>query len=42
MGLGLPLCQAIVKAHGSRLEVCDNTPKGTVFKFALSKEEILL
>ena len=42
MGLGLPLCQAIVKAHGSRLEVCDNTPKGTVFKFALPKEEILL
>ncbi len=42
MGLGLPLCQAIVKAHGSRLEVCDNIPKGTVFKFALLKEEILL
>lgn len=42
MGLGLPLCQAIVKAHGSRLEVCDNIPRGTVFKFALEKEETLL
>ena len=35
MGIGLSLCQSIVKAHGGTLEVSDNTPHGTVFTFTL-------
>jgi len=42
MGLGLPLCQAIVQAHGGKLKIYDNVPTGTVFKFALEQEEIML
>ena len=42
MGLGLPLCQSIIGAHGSSLKVYDNEPAGTVFCFALEQEEIRL
>ena len=42
MGLGLPLCQAIVQAHGGKLKIYDNVPTGTIFKFALEQEEIML
>lgn len=42
MGLGLTLCQSIVRAHGSELKVYDNVPKGTVFKFELEVEEVKL
>ena len=42
MGLGLPLCQAIIQAHGSELKIYDNAPTGTVFRFALEQEEIVL
>lgn len=35
IGLGLYLCQSIVKAHKSALVVKDNTPQGCIFEFAL-------
>jgi len=37
LGLGLALCQTILKLHGSEITVSDNKPKGTVFNFALKK-----
>ena len=40
MGLGLHLCQAIIRAHGSELYVADNDPKGTIFSFKLQREEV--
>ncbi|MGJ7506642.1 MASE4 domain-containing protein [Variovorax sp. GT1P44] len=35
MGMGLPICLAIVEAHNGRLWVTPNTPRGTVFQFTL-------
>ncbi|MFJ7735388.1 DUF4118 domain-containing protein [Lysinibacillus sp. NPDC097287] len=37
LGLGLALCQTILKLHGSELTVADNYPRGTVFNFSLKK-----
>ncbi|MBE1557131.1 sensor histidine kinase [Sporosarcina limicola] len=37
LGLGLSLCQAIVKVHGSELTVADNVPTGAIFSFMLEK-----
>lgn len=37
LGLGLALCQTILKLHGSELSVTDNEPKGTIFSFSLEK-----
>jgi signal transduction histidine kinase len=34
-GLGLFIVQQVVKAHGGRLQVLDNQPKGTVFKIVI-------
>ena len=42
MGLGLTLCQAIVGAHGSKIKVYDNVPKGTMFRFELKVEDVKL
>ena len=39
MGLGLPLCQSIINAHGGEISVRDNIPKGTVFAFTLKSQE---
>lgn len=39
-GLGLALCRSIVSAHDSKLEVSDNTPRGTIFFFRLSIVEV--
>lgn len=33
LGLGLALCQTILKLHGSELTVSDNKPHGTIFNF---------
>lgn len=40
IGLGLSLCKSIVAAHGGRIGVRDNDPKGTVFYFTLQSEEV--
>ena len=42
LGLGLYLCRAIVEAHGGRIEVTDNEPRGSVFAFTLPLEEVNL
>jgi signal transduction histidine kinase len=40
MGLGLPICKAIVEAHGGRLELTHNQPCGAIFSFTLPVTEI--
>lgn len=40
IGLGLALCRSIVSAHGSKLEVRDNAPRGAVFSFTLPIVEV--
>ena len=40
LGLGLSLCKSIITAHGEKLEVADNTPQGTVFRFTLRASEV--
>ena len=39
MGIGLNLCEMIMKAHDGTIEVFDNIPNGTVFRISLKAEE---
>ncbi|MBR2810119.1 MAG: DUF4118 domain-containing protein [Solobacterium sp.] len=39
MGIGLNVCAMIMKAHGSSIEVYDNSPQGSVFRFSLAAKE---
>ena len=40
LGLGLPLCRAILTAHGGTLTLRDNIPNGSVFSLALPQSEV--
>ena len=40
IGLGLPLCQSIVRAHGGNIIITDNVPNGVIVSFALHSEEV--
>ncbi len=42
IGLGLALCQSIVKAHQGKIRVSDNDPHGTVMTFSIPVREIEL
>ncbi len=35
MGMGLPICRAIIEAHNGRLWVTQNAPRGALFQFTL-------
>lgn len=35
MRSGLALCQSIINAHGGTIDVLDNYPQGTLFRFTL-------
>jgi C4-dicarboxylate-specific signal transduction histidine kinase len=39
MGMGLAICRSIIKAHGGRIWVTPNTPRGAVFQFNLPVRE---
>lgn len=40
MGLGLPICKAIVEAHDGRLDLTANEPCGAIFSFTLPVMEV--
>ncbi len=40
LGLGLSLCKSIVNAHGAKLTLSNNHPRGCVFTFNLEKSEV--
>ena len=42
MGLGLALCKSIINAHGGKINIYDNVPTGTIFRFTLKAEEVKL
>ncbi len=40
LGLGLALCRSIIEAHGGKIWIEDNKPKGSIFKFTLPVGEV--
>lgn len=40
LGFGLALCKSIIHAHGGKIDVLDNKPQGSVFRFTLEAEEV--
>ncbi|MCQ5146594.1 sensor histidine kinase, partial [Enterocloster bolteae] len=42
MGLGLPLCRAILSAHKGTIEVLDNKPAVSIFRLTLPAKEVSL
>ncbi len=39
LGLGLPICERIIKYHGGRIEVESSPEKGTTFRIYLPLEQ---
>ncbi len=42
LGLGLPLCKAVVSAHGGEIRLTDRSPHGCCFRFTLPSAEVEL
>ena len=42
LGIGLSLCQSVIRAHGGTISVSNNEPHGAVFEFSLPKDEVNL
>lgn len=42
LGIGLALCQSVIRAHGGTISVSDNEPHGAVFTFSLPRDEVNL
>ena len=42
LGIGLALCQSIIKTHGGTISVSDHKPHGAVFEFVLPEDEVNL
>ncbi len=40
LGLGLPLCRSIIRAHGGEITVTDHVPHGCVFTFTIPSSEV--
>ena len=40
LGLGLALCRSIIEAHGGKIWIEDNKPKGSIFKFTSPVGEV--
>ena len=40
LGIGLSLCQSIIRAHGGAITVSDHAPHGAAFEFTLPKDEV--
>ena len=40
LGIGLSLCQSVIRAHGGTIAVSDNEPRGAVFEFTLPRDEV--
>ncbi len=40
LGIGLSLCQSILRAHGGAITVSDNVPHGAAFELTLPKDEV--
>ena len=38
MGMGLSICRSIIEAHDGMLWVAPNSPRGSIFQFALSPD----
>jgi signal transduction histidine kinase len=41
LGLGLPICERIVKNHGGRIEVESTVGRGTKFRIVLPSFQIM-
>jgi signal transduction histidine kinase len=39
MGMGLAICRSIIEAHGGRVWVAPNRPRGAVFQFSVPVHE---
>ena len=42
LGIGLALCQSIIRAHGGTISVSDHDPHGAAFEFTLPRDEVNL